>query len=76
VVAFAFFTGAATAATAATATGVSASDFLETFFTAGVEVEAALLIVFIPVEVFDIFKRVIPLSLAKYCINFYGGRAP
>ena len=68
---------AAAAATGAAATGAAAatgtaSDFLETFFTAGAEVEAeaVLLIVLIPVEVFDINKRGMIFSTCKSVVKF------
>ena len=56
--------GAATAATSAT--GVS--DFLVTFFATAWVV---LLIVLVPVELVDMFKRVMTHSVEKMLVKFY-----
>jgi hypothetical protein len=63
---------AAAATGADAATGVAtASDFLETFLTLWAEVvEVGLLIVLIPVEVFDINKRGMIFSTCKSVIKF------
>jgi hypothetical protein len=70
-----FFAAGAAAGAAATATGAAgagaASDFLETFLTFwALEVEAGLLIVLLPVEVFDINKRGMIFSKWKSVIKF------
>jgi hypothetical protein len=50
-------------------TGVGVSDFLETRLGAGVD----LFIVLLPVEVFDIFERVMPSNTVKMTVKFYDG---
>ena len=55
----------ATFSTASTTT----SDFLETFLTAGAVVD--LLIVLVPVEVFDMIKRVMTTTEGIWLVKFY-----